>query len=134
MKIHIFKENMNSDIYIDILKENLLAFYKNNPNLIFQDDNDPKHRSHKTIEWKKNNNINNLDWPANSPDLNPIENIWAILKTEIGKLFPKNVDEFTNSITIARNNIDKKIIDKTIDSLPARIAKVIEANGGSIDY
>ena len=56
---------MTGDIYKDILKENLLPIYKSK--YIFQDDNDPKHRSELVTNWKQKNNITSLDWPSNSP-------------------------------------------------------------------
>ena len=59
----------------------------NNP-VILQFDNDPKHRSLKALEFYKENNVKIIDWPSNSPDLNPTENIWAKIKN---KLFIRRV-------------------------------------------
>jgi len=74
-KIFLFTENLTAELYLNILKDNLLDDYNNKRDLIFQNDNDPKHTSKIVENWKNSNNIKCLDWPSYSPDLNPIENI-----------------------------------------------------------
>jgi len=68
---------LNSDKYIELLKEHLIPFLNNLgiENHIFQDDNAPCHASARTKKWKEDNSIERLPWPAQSPDLNPIENL-----------------------------------------------------------
>ena len=115
------------------MKHNLVDICNNN-NLIFQDDNDPKHRSKKTLKWKINNKIKSLKWPSCSPDLNPIENVWELLKKKVAKTKTNTKIEFINCIKSEWNDIKMEIINNLIDSMPNRIQKVINNKGDIIDY
>lgn len=126
---------MNADIYIQILRDHLMPIFGvHNNKLIFQHDNDPKHTAIKTKQFLRDNNIVVLEWPSCSPDLNPIENIWKILKERVYKNKSINSNEFIDNILNEWNNIDKKILKSLIDSMPHRIYKVIENDGDSIEY
>jgi DDE superfamily endonuclease len=54
-------------------------------NIIFQQDNDSKHKSHKAQKWMDDQGIVLLDWPAQSPDLNLIEHLWDHIKKQLRK-------------------------------------------------
>uniref|UniRef100_A0A8C5QI98 Tc1-like transposase DDE domain-containing protein n=1 Tax=Leptobrachium leishanense TaxID=445787 RepID=A0A8C5QI98_9ANUR len=56
-------------------------------------DNDPKHTSKSTRAWLQIKRWNILEWPSQSPDLNPIENLWLELKKAVAVRKPKNVTE-----------------------------------------
>jgi transposase len=78
--------------------------------------------------------IDIMDWPPYSPDLNPIENLWAIMKDRMGAAIYKKREDFVAAIRTAWASIGQDIIDNLIRSMPTRIAQVIERNGLSCDY
>lgn len=87
---------INSVNYIDIIQNTLLpaANLKFPNGRLFQQDNAPAHTSLQTRNFLQENNIQYIDWPAKSPDLNPIERVWAFMKREIETLKPQNTEDF----------------------------------------
>jgi len=134
-------EKINSNTYIIILNSYLYPFQQtvrelSENTVIFQQDNAPIHTSKITKEWLKTNKIAIIDWPANSPDLNPIENIWSLLKDNVQsrKVFLRDISELKVALREEWENLDSSVFKKVVASMPQRINAVLKAKGGSIKY
>jgi transposase len=125
---------MNGENYIHILERNLLPHY--NEENIYQHDNAPCHRSRIVQQWLEQNNITVLPWPAQSPNLSPIENCWGIIKQQLGKMdLPnRNRQTIVNAMQHLWHNLTIEEVRKCIRSMPRRCQLVLEANGYAIRY
>lgn len=136
-RLHICEGNMNSSQYIQVLESKLLSTIQDHgiQNPIFQQDSAPCHVSKKSKEWIANNEINLLDWPGYSPDLNPIENVWSVFKRKVALKVSKNKRELIeNCIKVWNNEMPNDLSRKLISSMPDRLKSVIEKKGFSTKY
>jgi transposase len=131
---------LDSKLYKKILKGELLDTLKyygfEKAEIIFQHDNDPKHTSKKIQRWLRRSDLNVMRWPSQSPDLNPIEHLWAELKRRIQnrRQSPSNKKELWEAIEEEWESIPSDFCNKLIDTMPARIYDVIKAKGGHTSW
>ena len=131
------KRTVNAAVYQEILEHFMLPSAEKHfgdDEFIFQHDLAPAHSAKSTTSWFGQNSVPVLDWPANSPDLNPIENLWGILKRKMRNTRPNNAGELKAAIKTAWASITPQECHKLITSMPRRIDAVIRAKGGPTKY
>ena len=131
---------MDANQYVSILEDHLLPSMQESgideEDIIFQQDNDPKHKSYKAQKWMDDQGIVLLDWPAQSPDLNPIEHLWDHTKKQLRKYPtpPTGVWDLWERVVEVWNNIEPEVCQNLIESMPRRLEAVIKAKGGNTKY
>jgi len=131
--------NITGSIYIEVLKNNLLPFINeldNNLEYIFQDDNPSIHRAKIVKQWMQDNSIKNIFWPAQSPDLNPIEHLWDVLERKVCNHIPHptNLTELMAILKEEWDKIESEVIENLVESMPRRVQAVIDSHGNPTRY
>ena len=135
MDLYFFNRNLDTNLYIKILEFSLPEMNKIMKNsVILQYDNDPKHRSLKALEFYKENNIKIIDCPSNSPDLNPIENIWEKIKYQLCRHKFDNINKLRKRVEKEWDSLTKKNLQIYSNSMKNRIKSCLLLNGKIIKY
>lgn len=136
----VFIENgsLNAHRYItEILSQNAQpALTVIGEDAIYMDDNARAHRSGDVDAYMQEVGIRRLDWPARSPDLNPIEHVWDLLKRRVRSVQPppQNIRELKRVISTEWEHIPQDTIKSQVGSMPRRLHAVIAARGGHTRY
>lgn len=141
-RLEICKSTINGEKYISILERKLIGtirdqkFDDSEENYtVFQEDNAPCHTAKTVQRWMRQNKINRMWWPANSPDMNPIENLWAIMSRKLALTSYTTLQGLIeNIIHIWHHEIDLNLCKNLASSMPQRIAALKEAKGGYTKY
>jgi hypothetical protein len=97
-------------------------------------DNDPKHKSREVQTWLHNNGISCVDFPPYSPDLNPIEHLWADLARRIEEHQDTTMEQLQDRVEAEWQATSVEFLRTLVHSMPARCQAVIEAGGGHTKY
>ena len=131
---------MDAELYCAILEEEFqssLTFWGQSPaDIIFHQDNDPKHTSEKGKTWFNDHGFDVMVWPANSPDLNPIEHLWDHVKRKLGEYenAPNGILELWERVEKIWEEIPESVYQNLISSMPRRVEEVLKAKGGCTRY
>ena len=131
------ESKMNATIYQDILSQNLMESARQlslGCRFVFQQDNDPKHMAKKIKAWFQKKHVDVLDWPSQSPGLNPIENLWAELKRRVHDRQPQNLAELEAYCVEEWAQIPPETCRKYVVNYKSRLLQIIKNKGHSIDY
>uniref|UniRef100_A0A6I8QUR5 HTH cro/C1-type domain-containing protein n=2 Tax=Xenopus tropicalis TaxID=8364 RepID=A0A6I8QUR5_XENTR len=131
------KGRVNAASYQEILEHFMLPSAEKlygDEDFIFQHDLAPAHSAKTTGKWFTDHGITVLNWPANSPDLNPIENLWDIVKRKLRDTRPNTLDELKAAIEASWASITPEQCHRLIASMPRHIEAVISAKGFPTKY
>jgi transposase len=133
----IYEGRLNQYRYRDILENALAAsrdLFEADQDWLFQQDNAPCHTAHSITEYFAGSNVQLMPWPARSPDLNPIENLWSWMDYQLTKKQITSLEMLKTELTKLWLEIPIKMIENLIESMPRRLAACIKNNGGHIPY
>jgi transposase len=131
---------INSTLYIEILggemHQSLRFLRMEEDGAILQQDNAPAHMSRAATEWFNANRVELLDWPAQSPDLNPIEHLWDYLKRRLSDYEqpPESIHKLWERVQVEWEKITPDFCARLVNSMPQRIQAVLDAKGGHTKY
>lgn len=138
LKLCFISTKMKSETYVEMLEDVLIGYLEENSeqNFTYQQDNASIHVSKVSKDFFSQASIPLLDWPARSPDLNPIENVWGILSRAVyanSKQY-NSVRDLKIAIHQAWLDVQMDTLRTLIDSMPNRLFYVITNKGGITKY
>ncbi len=131
---HFWNRNITRTILPGLRRKRTGLLCYGDADVLFHQDLAPAHTAKGTKSWFNDHGVTVLDWPANSPDLNPIENLWGIVKRKMRDIRPNNADDLKAAIKVTWASITPEQCHKLIASMPRRIDAGIHAKGGPTKY
>ena len=122
--------SVNADRYLTILKNHLAVSFAKTGTWIYQQDGAPCHTAKKVKKWLSNQEISYIeDWPGQSPDISPIENLWAILKARIREKDTSTIDKLEKELRMGWEELPPSLLQNLALSVPRRLQEVKERKG-----
>jgi len=135
-QLFVVQASLTGSVYRDLLQHFVEEYRADLPeHWILQDDNAPPHRAAVVQEFKANQDIRSLPWPANSPDLNPIEHAWDCLGRAV-RSHPQatSIQQLADLLEREWDLIPQEFLDNLIRSMSSRVGAVLQSRGGHTRY
>ncbi len=139
-RLYIFEGIMNAAVFSDILESALIPDmigHFGDQDFVLAMDNDPKHRSAQVrnrVAEVAGDQMSIMPWPSRSPDLNPIENVWALLQAAVDMHPTSTKAQLKARLRIEWHKLSQKAIDNCVNSMPSRLHDVKSQRGGPTKY
>ncbi len=135
--LHVLEGTMNAETYIKVLKQHMLpsrrCLFQGRP-CVFQQDNAKPHTVAITTTWLRSRRVLGLKWPACSPDLSPIENIWCMIKWKIRQKQPRTLQQMETYFRQEWDQIPTAKLQKLITSMPRCLQTVLKRRGDATPW
>lgn len=140
------KQGYSANSYLAVLNDQVSPYYADleDPGYIFMQDNARIHTAHKVRDWFTEHGITTLDWPPYSPDLNPIEHVWWLLKKMLIEQYPelsagtgkaeKDIQAMQEALKDCWDQLPGETFDALFESMPDRVEACIKADRWHTKY
>lgn len=127
---------LDSSCYLTLLEQHALPMVSMLPGqFVWQQDNAPPHSAHITRQWLHDHGWTVMQWPAQSPDLSPIENVWAQIGRAVRRMpTPSTLADLRDSLFAAWQQVTPLQCRRLSESMPRRVQAVLRARGGPTGY
>jgi len=134
----LYDGRMNQYNYIETLENASIPtrniFFSGDDQWVFQQDNAPCHKAKSVTAWFKANQVNVLSWPARSPDLKPIENVWSWIDRKLTKAPVTSAETLKQSLKEFFDQVSVEYCQNLFNSIKRRCQLCLENKGGHIPY
>ena len=136
----VLQHNVTGQTYGELLEEHFVPFastvFGGMQNCILMDDNAPPHRAAAVRQLKEQLGIRTLRWPSRSPDMNPIEHAWDLLKRDVRQQEnpPQDAAELAQAVAEAWQRLPQTTVNRLVLSMPRRIAALLQSRGAYTRY
>ena len=129
------QKKMNADLYLQVLEDHMLNFYNIYGSEVFMHDSAPCHKARKVTSYLEQKQINILEWPGNSPNLNLIKNCWDKMKKTMSEKKTTNFGALKEELKkVWCQEMTTKYFRNMSDSMSKCLQMVIKNKGNMTKY
>lgn len=134
LPLHRVQGTLTGQSYVALMEECVAPVWDGLQQTVLQQDNATPHKSRVAMAWFEEHDIELLEWPPMSPDLNPIENLWAHLKRNLDGNIVHGMNNLFEVASRIFRDVDPNLLRNLVESMPRRCQEVIRRRGAITDY